>query len=416
MGNPGYTAQLRVPTRFRPIGEQRAVLPNPDAFGVNKGYWVVHPSDEPSTVEGYPEIILVIEFVHTTLKGAEDHALKAGRMFSSMVSAHGGYPLESPYLHRIASIEGGLICQHNYIYLPKRHMLSVFDQTVKYELQRYLQAISSIDGTTRYRLQSALHWYGVSISASDPTVSYVAAWTGLECIGKTIDRLHHPNGPKAPCQLCGNTAGKDRDRTMAGIVHIFQRLQKAPLPWSLSKESEELIAKDLLPNFSSCRAKKLRHRVVHGLDESIEVLMQECLKFKRHLIYVLLASIQIAILESVEDLSVGSWIPGDYEFRPDARASLKFKGLDRSPYHNEWIEGFSYQTKLGLQKDIDVVLEPCWELNERMISLVESKSLEVFERSVDVFSHSAQAVLTELTTWRERPSEPVWDNEKHRLE
>ena len=291
-------------------------------------------------------------------------------------------------------------------------MLSVFDQTVKYELQRYLQAISSIDDNTRYRLQSALHWYGISISADDPTVSYVAAWTGLECIGRTIDRLHHPNGPKAPCPLCGNRAGEDRDRTMAGIVHIFRRLQKAPLPWSLSEEGEELIAKELVPEFSSCRAKELRHRVVHGLDENIEVLVQECLKFKRHLIYVLLASIQITILESAQGLSVGSWIPGDYEFRPDVRASLKFnEGLDWSPYHDEWIEGFGHQAKPGLQKDIGVVLEPEWELDKSVITLIESKSLEVFERSVDVFSYSAQAILTELTTWRDRPSEPVWERQ-----
>ena len=311
-----YVAELKVPSYFYLSGKRREVrcaIPNPSGFEVSKGYWILRPQDEQSDVEGYAELVLIIEFVSTTLKDAENHALKVGSKFSSIVSAYGGYPLGSIKLHRIASIgvEGGLASQHNYWYGHKSYMLSEFNQTVEHQFQKYLQLVSSItDAKKRYQLQSAIHWYGIAISADDPTVSYVAAWTSLESIGTVLDSISHPHGSKALCKICGNSAGKDRDRKKAGINHIFNSVTKEALHEALSKEARELISNDLMDNFSSEYANKLRDHVVHGLKE-VDALVQECSKFRRHLIHVLNASIQ-----DIMGPSVISWASGHYEFHP----------------------------------------------------------------------------------------------------
>ena len=368
---------------------------------------MLRPPDEHSVVEGYPELIFTIQFLHKTLRHAEDHALKVGRTLSSIASVYGGYPVESCYLNRIASIgiSGELISQHYYIYLPKPSMLSAFDQMVKHGLKRYIETTASVNDRTRYRVQSAIHWYGVAISADDPTVSYVAAWTGLECIGKAINDKFHPKGPKAHCPVCGNKAGDKRDRKVAGIDHIFHLVRKDSLPWSLSQEARERLIGELMDDFSSKKAGKLRNRVVHGLTEDIEALIQECSKFRRHLIYVLLASIQLALPGPL----VRSWLPGDFGAHPDLRSSMRFnQGLRKSPYHGKWVEGFRYQAKPGVKED-GVVLGSEWEVDGSTSAHVESTSSEKFKRDVDIHSASAGSILTDLTTWHDRPSEPPWE-------
>ena len=186
-----------------------------------------------------------------------------------MASAYGGYPLQSPYLHRIARIgvDGNLNSQHDYGYRGKPYALSEFNQTADHQFRQYLQSISSIGGKTRYQLQSAIHWYGISISSDDPTVSYVAAWTGLECIGIVIDSIAHPNGPKIHCQTCRNRAGERRDRKKAGITHILNRLTDGPWSESLTDEAREQLAKDFRGSFTSQEANDLRDSIVHGLDD-----------------------------------------------------------------------------------------------------------------------------------------------------
>jgi hypothetical protein len=141
-----YVAELRVPSYFYLRRERRGAIPNPSGFGINKAYWIVRPPDEQPTVKEHPELIFIIEFVSTTLKEAEDHVLKVGRIFSSIASACGGFPVKSPYLYRIASIDlrGDLISQHNYWYTSE--LLSGFDQTVEHQLQKYFMCASAIDG------------------------------------------------------------------------------------------------------------------------------------------------------------------------------------------------------------------------------------------------------------------------------
>ena len=403
-----YVAELRVPTRFYPSSETRRAIDNPAEFGIIKGYYVIRPPDEQSTVIGYAELILVIEFVSPSLKEAEDHALRVGRVFSSMASAYGGYPLESPYLHRIACIgvDHELKSQHDYCYLDRPYILSEFNQTVGHQFRQYLQSISSVDGKTRHQLQSAIHWYGISISSDDPTVSYVAAWTGLESIGTDIDRRAHPKGPKGHCQTCGNIAGGKRDHKKAGITHMFNRLTGDSLSASLSNEARELLAKELQRNFSARDAQKLRNSIVHGSGE-IESLVHESSRSRRHLVHVLSASIQSAMSPYVK-----SWIPGEYGFHPGARCSFMFKGgLCISPYYGEWAAKFDSKTQPGNQaqgRPYKGVLDVEWHIRESALGFVESESKELFKRNVDIQNLNDGTDVLGLTTWHDRSPEPEW--------
>ena len=403
-----YVAELKVPTCFYPSNVTGRAIDNPTGFEISKGYYAIRPPDEESVLSGYPELLLVVQFVSPGLKGAEDHASKVGGEFSSMASAYGAYPLQFPYLHRIARIgvDGYLKSQHSYGYRGKPYVLSEFDQTADHQFRQYLQSISSIEGKTRYHLQSAIHWYGLSISSDDPTVSYVAAWTGLECLGKVIDSIVHPNGPRVRCQICKNEAGKRRDRKKAGITHILNRLADGPWSESLSDEAREMLDRDFLGSFTSQEANCLRNSIVHGLDDK-EPLVHKSSKFRRRLVHALNVSI-----ERIMGQYVKSWIPGEFGFYPDIRQSLKFKGgLNMSPYHGEWAAELRSKSEPAIRPDEGVytgILEVEAVIHEQATGFIEFKSEELFKRDVDVHSLVNDSDVLGLPTWHNRSSEPKW--------
>ena len=377
-----YVAELKLPTCFYTSTEQRHEIPKPGGLEINKGYYIVRPPNEQSVIEGHPEIVLVVRFMNNNLKDAEDHAFKVGRLFSSLASAYGGYPIEEPYLYRIASIgvDGRMKSQHNYLYDPKPYMLSAYDQTVGHQFQNYLNSVSSIDAKTKRQLQSAIHWYGMSISSYDPPVSYVAAWTGLESIGPVIDKIAHLDGGKVRCKACGNKAGAKRDSKKAGITHMFKQIAGGPLSASLHEEAKVLLAEELLKGFSAKKAQALRDEIVHGLGD-VEILTRESSESRRHLIHILNASIQIALGPFVK-----SWMTGDYEFHPIERASMKCHNeVNESPYLGEWFVGPKFQAESGAQEHGRILTNKFkleWKLDKREI---ESKSEEKFSRDTEVF-------------------------------
>lgn len=403
-----YVAELIVPSYYYMSGKKSKVIPNPNGFEINKGYWTVRPSDGQLDAEGGAELVLVIEFPCTTLKEAEDHALKVGRTFSSLASAYAGYPLGSPQLNRIASIDvdGYLVSQHHYWYGYKTYMLSMFDETVSYQFQEYLERVSSIDGKARYQVQSAIHWYGIAISTDDPTVSFVAAWTGLESIGTIMDSKHHLNGPKACCKVCGNEAGKSRDRKLAGIEHVFGYIAERPLPEAFSEEARRVMACELVEGFSVKEASELRDATVHGLQE-VGALVQKCSKLRRHLIHVLDVSILLAI-----GRFASSQMTGHYEIHPEGRFSFKInEKLRRQPYLGEWLEGFRYQTEsYAYSTDKPYVASAGfeWRQSEDIANLIEQMSKEPFRRDTDIMDMDG-SVVSGITTWHERHPEPAWE-------
>ena len=399
-----YVAELKLPTCFYTNTEQRHEIPNPGGLEITKGYYIVRPPTEQSIKESHPEIVLVISFMNSNLKDAEDHAFKVGRLFSSLASAYGGYPFEEPYLHRVGiiSADGRMKSQHNYLYGPKPYMLSAYDQTVGHQFQNYLNAVTSIDAKTKSQLRSAIHWYRMSISSDDPSVSYVAAWTGLESIGATIDKIAHTFGPKAQCQICGNVAGVKRDSKKAGITHMFSQLTCGAYSGSLQDNSKAALDEELLRGFSVEQANDLRDAIVHGLGD-IEQLIKECSRAKRHLMHVLNASIQ-----SLLEPSVKSWMTGDFEFHPIERVSLKCTELvSKSPFYDEWFHVPTFQTNSSVQEEGKLFTSKFameWELDKR---LVESIGCEGFKRDTKIFSPEGSEIRN-FPKWRDRPLEPPW--------
>ena len=390
-----------MPSHFYIETEVRKALPNPGGFGVKKGYWVARPPHKQSALQGYTDLTLTILYVHKTLRNAEDHALRAGRTFSSLTSAFGGYPLDPPRLHRIATVDVSdrLVSQHDYHYDNQLHesLGRPFEPITQHRYQRYLEFSTSADENTTYRLQSAMHWYGIAIGAEDPTVSYVASWTGLECIGSVMDGRFHKHGPKAPCLTCGNQAGKERDRTIAGIEHLFK---------SGILESKE--------GFLHEQAHKLRNDTVHGLRES-ESLMQDCSEFVRYLIDLLTVSISTVLTppKYSEDSAVKLLVAGDYEFHPCSRASIKFSEGQTFPYLEEWIEGnLCRESERGTRgkgkADLVVGIEYDWTLRNSQLESVESISYEEFKRLGQVEYPLSDQPMAEFIPWRGRPSAPVW--------
>ena len=402
-----YVAELTVPTCFYPSSEIRRAICNPGRFGLSRGYYKIRPPDEQSTVTGYAELVLVIQFLSQGLKEAEDQASEVGTLFGSLASAYGGYPLESPYLSRIARIDinNHLKSQHSYLYRPKPYTLSTFDHGTRYQFDQYIESFSS-DAATRHQLQAAIHWYGICVSAGDPMVSYVAAWTGLESIGTIIHQMAHPNGQRAHCKTCGNISGEDRDRKKAGIDHMFNSLTNGPLSASLSQEARQSLDKDFLGSLSSKDAGNLRNSIVHGLDD-VEAIVQQSSRSWRFLAHVLNASIQTVMGKSVKSL-----MPGDYEFHPDARYSCRFKeGLIRSPYHGEWGAKLRAEIELNTQPpdrcyigSIEVELA----IHDSAVEFVEFTSEDLFKRDADVYDVGKQSFVTGLPTWNSRPAEPAW--------
>ena len=369
----------------------------------------MRPQDEQSDDEGYVELALTFEFLAPSLREAEDNSLRVGRAFNSIVSAYGGFPLGGARLNRIASVSvnGYLKSQHNYWYGYKSQKLSIFDQSVKHQFQEYLEDFSQTDGKRRYLLQSAIHWYGIAISADDPTVSLIAAWTGLESIGLAVDDKVHPNGPKAPCETCNNKAGEDRNRKIAGIEHAFHYVANAFLLESVPQEIKDSIADDIIDGFSAKEAAKLRNKVVHGSEE-IEMLQQKCSEARRHLLHVLNASIL-----GTMGPSTGAWVAGHHEVHPEGRLSLKFKkGTKKSPFLGEWVKGPEIQPKPTDRSGgspIAAIVSFVWGETKENARLVEAKCEEKFRRDTDVFSFETQSLVAGLPRWRDRPTEPVWE-------
>ena len=292
--------------------------------------------------------------------------------------------------------------QHNYLYGPKPYMLLAYDQIVDHRYLNYLKSVSSIDVKIRSQIQSAIHWYGRAISEDEPTISYVAAWTGLECIGPVIDNLAHPEGTRVQCDICRNTAGEKRRKYKAGITHIFNRITCGPYSSSLPKEALAMLETELLNGFSSEDAQELRNAIVHGLG-NIESLTQRCAEAKRHLIHALTASIQLVLGPSVK-----LWATGDFEFHPVERASIKcIESVSKSPYHGEWFEGLEFQARSIIPRRgelLSSIFKMEWQLDGRLIEML---CREGFKRDTNVFAPDGSEIL-DFKKWRDRPLEPPW--------
>ena len=400
-----YVAELWIPTYFYQESDIRGPLRNTETFGIAKGYWRLRPLPENAIIDGQAAFVLTISYASSTLKDAEEHALWTSRTFSSLASSFAAHPVASPELRRIATVDRGgrLVSQTNYWYGQKLFMLSAFSQVTQYQFQQYIQQVSSMADMDRYRLQSAIHWYVSSLSTIEPTASIVAAWTGLECLGKVLNDKYHSSGTKAPCRVCGNSPGIKRNRKIAGIEHIFCLLRQLHCQQGNGSGIEEIISSDFVDDFDVGDAKTLRNTIVHGL-EHVTFLEERCKEVRRHLSHVLNASIQHAMA-----VLVPSGIAGDFDVHPEGRSSVKFEtALRQRPYFGEWVEGFrvSYDSVDSPRYPGVARIEWVSDVNLRF---VESKCQEVFHRGSEIYEESDESLLTGIPAWDERPSEPPWE-------
>ena len=171
-------------------------------------------------------------------------------------------------------------------------------------------------------IELAVRWYGMSVGSSDPLDGYLAAWIGLESVGPTLNHLYHTAGPKAPCTTCGNVAGEDRDRKIAGIEHMIR-----------------VTADELLDHRTMEDLENLRHDIVHALRPADKL---------RPISENLLPNVQlvlgVGILTALKpaptsDVGWSAMLPRDYEVRPDARATLysSVELVDHQSYSDGWI-------------------------------------------------------------------------------
>ena len=403
-----YVAEMLVPSLFWSEKEKRQLIDNPVRYEINKGYYAIHPIYEMSEYGGYSKFSLIFELVSKDLKSAEDHALKVARTFSSMASAYGGYPYQSPFLRRLARLRfnGEMDAQFDYFYRANPFSVIDFNNQVDHEIRQFFQSFSSLEERQRHRLQSALHWYAIGLRAVDPTVSYVAAWTGLECIGTEIDRLAHPSGSKARCQTCQNNPGEDRDRKKAGIDHMIKSLTNESLSEALSEEARESLEKDFQHRLTEAEAGGLRNFIVHGLYD-IDSLYSKSSTARRFLLHVLNACIQILLGQNIKSL-----LPGEYDLHPDARYSVQFQsGLCRSPFHGEWVVELEVepQSAEDTGQKITDFTEVKIRLQERFNMYIQSIKEEVFKQDVEVYFPDQESHDSEMVSWTERPAEPDWE-------
>ena len=384
--------------------ESRGEIPNPVGFGISKGYWMACSARENIPPRANSELVLTILFVSKSLRDAETHALKVGSICSSITSTFGGYPFNPPRLQRIATVDASekLVSQHDYYYDDQLHEIVgwPFSLLAQHRYQKYLAAFASTKENTRFRLQSAFHWYGIAVGAKDPVIGYVAAWTGLECIGMAIDGSLHRKGPKAPCSICGNQPNQKRDRTMAGIEHVFK---------SGVVEIPE--------KFSHNDAHQLRSEAVHGLREHY-LLTSDCSRHLRLLIDLLATS--LTELLTPDDCNgtqpIASLMAGDYAFQPCSRASIRFHRGQTTPYFSNWIDvkvcRVATKEAAGDRKDdLTMNIDVEWIFdNSQQRKDVESRLYEEFGRiGVDDYSLPDQS-KPNIFSWQERPLEPVWQD------
>ena len=123
--------------------------------------------------------------------------------------------------------------------------------------------------------------------------------------------------------------------------------------------------------------------------------------------HVLNASIQTVMGKSVKSL-----MPGDYEFHPEARYSLRFKeGLRRAPYLGEWGAELRTEIELDTQPPDGFYIgttEIALAIHSSAVEFIESTSEELFKRDADVYDVGRQSYVTGLATWNGRPSDPTW--------
>ena len=302
----------------------RNALPEPQYLGAVRGYWRVYHEQDHLGTERPLGLLVTAHLLAANREDAENRSIGLGETMADLVALYTGSPYQHPVLKKLARVgaANGIFEQNVYYYLEDTERVRQI-QLKPDQLQNLVARFAQLDPAILQQLELATRWYSISIlSPRDSLDGYLAAWIGLESIGPTLNGVYHASGVKAPCLVCGNEAGKDRNRGKAGIEHIIKTVASEAL--------DGRTLDDLL---------RIRNEIAHGLRSASQLRI-----ISGQLLPDLQVSLAIGILTSggrgkEPILHLSAFLPRDFAFRPDARATIKCETelVNHQPYFGEWI-------------------------------------------------------------------------------
>ena len=402
-----FVAEVGVPAALYGRRDMRARLDEPDRYGVSRGYWSLWLVPDGHGAESPAGLRLTVEFGAADIGAAEDFALSVGNRVGSAAAFFSGAPSRPTELLRIASVtvDGAILRQWDYYYDERERPGSV--RVTSEEVREFLRKLALSSPSVSSSLALGMRWYSASVGALSPLDAYVAAWFGLEAIGALLADLFHPDGPRAPCRVCGNDAGQRRDSGRAAIDHLILR-----------------VAPELYEHHSPSDLYELRSQIAHGYRSGGEV-EAEVEEFLPDLQMCLHAGVLTARYGPLDEETFG-WkaaLQRDYEFRPDGRATVWSDEplADYNPFLGRWLKvdrdlaversGLHPETGVYQREARMAVRRGAYLRDEQELML----SYSVFPRMGISFgfADSPQGDVLE-EEWRPRPLTPAWERALNR--
>ena len=314
-----YVVEFVVPAGFWGSPRIRQELPRPDYYGVTRGYWRMAYEDDDIGTKRPKGMLVTVEVLAASLTDAEDRALYAGERLSAIAALQAGSPPKPPELKRIGRIDahGRLAEQHAYHYWGESGRVPRVGINLL-DFQRLLTRVPSIPVDLRGRLEVAIHWYGIAISALDPRDGYLGAWIGLEALGTALDSMWHTKSSVCPSVQRSDDTQKRR----AGLEHTIRHVAVEAFS---GREIQDLA--------------NIRNEIGHG---STEHTPDELRSIADELFPDLLISLGVGILTLIRrsvaggetDLRWSGALPSDHEPHPDARFGVSFE--TPMGHHHPW--------------------------------------------------------------------------------
>ena len=246
----------------------------------------------------------------------------------------------------------------------------------------------------------------MSVSSENSLDGYLAAWVGFEAIGTMLNDIYHPNGPRAPCSLCGNPAGIGPYRTIAGIGHMIRRA-----------------APELLDDRTVRDLGKIRNDIAHCLKP-----VDQLRGLTDHVLRDLQLSLAIGILTGANRggdhrQTFSSFLPREYEVRPDARATITFgeEYVKYQPYYGQWLglEREFTNERSRMKDDGGYVWGAGTRIRWKMEDPAPSDRVSeyvMFDRDGMVYENieadEADGPAVPVIPWRDRPIPVSWQRVK----
>ena len=351
--------------------------------------------------------MVTVEYPASSREDAEDKALELGEKLGQLASFYGGSTGHSPILKRLGRIgpHEGLLEQNEYYYLDDRDRLRQIE-VKPYEFQKLLQRLGELPDGSRQGLELATRWYVISVSSDNSLDGYLAAWVGFKAVGTMLSSIYHENGPRAPCSLCGNPAGVDRDRKLAGIDHMVRR--SAP---------------ELLDGRTVFDLTNIRNDIAHCLKPADQMRA-----ITDHLLQDLQLSLAVGILTGAgrggdHYQTFSSFLPGEYEVRPDARATITLgeEYFKYQPYYGQWLglEREFVNERSRMKDDGGYVwgagTRIRWKMEEPAPSDRVSEYVMFFRDGMvyeNIVADEADGSAVPVIPWRDRPIPLSWQRMK----